>query len=232
MKKRTREILLILFLIIASLIYFYPSLSDFWNQYHQSMAIAGYVNSVSSTDMKEADKMKKEAEDYNRRLLRMEDRYHLSKEDYEAYLQILDITGTGIMSYLEIPRIHVCLPVYHGTDDTVLQIASGHIPGSSFPIGGKGTHCVISGHTGLPSARLFTDLRKLQMGDFFLIKTLGDTLVYEVDQIHTVLPEELEDLEIDPSKDYCTLVTCTPYGINSHRLLVRGERYLGAFEET
>ena len=231
MRKRTRWIILFVLILISALIYFYPDLSDFWNQYHQSAAIAGYVNSVREYDSSKAERMRKEAEEFNQRLRTMEDRYHLSKEDYVRYLQILDITGTGIMSYLEIPKIHVCLPVYHDTDDSVLQIALGHIPGSSFPIGGRGSHCVISGHTGLPSAKLFTDLRKLREGDFFLIKTLGDTLVYEVDQISVVLPEELQDLEIAPNKDYCTLVTCTPYGINSHRLLVRGERYYGAFDK-
>ena len=230
MSRKKRILILLLSVSVGALICFYPVISDFWNQYHQSVAIAGYVNSVSEYDSSKAEKMRREAEEFNKDLLTMEDRYHLSEENYRRYLRILDVTGTGIMSYLEIPKIHVSLPLYHDTEDSVLQIALGHIPGSSFPIGGKGTHCVISGHTGLPSAKLFTDLRKLKEGDFFLIRTLGDTLVYEVDNINTVLPEEVNDLEIDENKDYCTLVTCTPYGINSHRLLVRGKRYFGAFE--
>ena len=128
------------------------------------------------------------------------------------------------MGYIDIPSIDVELPVYHGTDDTVLQIAVGHIEGSSFPVGGEGTHCVVSGHTGLPSAKLFTDISKLKNGDTFKLQVLDRTLTYQVDQIDVVLPNQLDDLAIDPSQDYCTLVTCTPYGVNTHRLLVRGHR--------
>ena len=128
------------------------------------------------------------------------------------------------MSYIEIPNIKCSLPIYHGTDEAVLQIAVGHIEGSSLPVGGVNTHCVLSGHRGLPSAKLFSDLDKLEEGDLFMIRTLDQTLTYEVDQIRIVLPEEIDDLKIVEGEDLCTLVTCTPYGINTHRLLVRGHR--------
>nr|MCR4752721.1 class C sortase [Eubacterium sp.] len=149
----------------------------------------------------------------------------------EEYRSILDVTGTGIMGYVEIPSIGVHLPIYHGMDESVLQVAIGHLEGSSFPVGGTGTHAVITGHRGLPSAKLFTDIDQLKEGDKFLLQILDRTMTYEVDQIRIVLPEELQDLEIDPEKDYCTLVTCTPYGINTHRLLVRGIRVENDEEE-
>ena len=151
-------------------------------------------------------------------------RYVLSEEELKEYNSILDVTGTGIMGYIDIPKIDVSLPIYHGIDQAVLQIAIGHIEGTSFPVGGEGTHCAVSGHRGLPAAKLFTDLDKLEEGDKFIVQVLDRTLTYEVDQIRIVLPEEMQDLDLDPEKDYMTLVTCTPYGINSHRLLVRGHR--------
>ena len=140
------------------------------------------------------------------------------------YMQTLNYQQRSVMGYVEIPKIHISFPVYHGSEDSVLQVAIGHLEGTSFPVGGIGTHCVISGHRGLPSAKLFTDIDQLQNGDRFLIQVLDRTLTYEVDQIRIVLPSELQDLEIDPNEDYCTLVTCTPYGVNTHRLLVRGHR--------
>ena len=165
------------------------------------------------------------AQAYNKKLLaKSGDRFVLTDEEKEAYNKVLDVTGTGIMGYVNIPRIAVSLPIYHGTDPAVLEIAVGHIEGSSLPVGGKGTHCVISGHRGLPSAKLFTDIDRLKEGDTFQLQVLNRTLTYEVDQIRVVLPDQLEDLAIDPDKDYCTLVTCTPYGVNTHRLLVRGHR--------
>ena len=142
----------------------------------------------------------------------------------ESYESLLDVSGNGIIGYIEIPTIKCSLPIYHGTDEAILQIAVGHIEGTSLPVGGSGTHCVLSGHRGLPSARLFTDLDKMVVGDTFMMRVLDETLTYEVDQIRIVLPNEMDDLEIEEGKDYCTLVTCTPYGINSHRLLVRGHR--------
>ena len=165
-----------------------------------------------------------EAEAYNAELVEKEHRFAPTEEDLEYYNSILDVTGTGIMGYVEIPKLHISFPIYHGSEDTVLQIAIGHLEGTSFPVGGTGTHAALTGHRGLPSARLFTDIDQLVDGDHFMVHVLNRTVTYEVDQIHIVLPEEMEDLAIDPEKDYCTLITCTPYGINSHRLLVRGRR--------
>ena len=165
-----------------------------------------------------------EAEAFNTYLSQKSGRFNLSEQELETYNSILDVTGTGIMGYIDIPSIKISLPVYHGTDEAILQIAIGHIIGTSFPIGGEGSHCAVSGHRGLPSAKLFTDIDKLQAGDKFLLQVLDRTLTYEVDQIRIVLPQELQDLEIDPYSDYCTLITCTPYGVNTHRLLVRGHR--------
>lgn len=148
----------------------------------------------------------------------------MTKEERKEYESLLNVSENGIIGYIEIPVINCSLPIYHGTDETVLQIAVGHIEGSSLPVGGLGTHCVLSGHRGLPSAKLFTNLDKLSEKDTFYIRVLNETLTYEVDQIRIVEPHEVEALEIEPGKDYCTLVTCTPYGINTHRLLVRGHR--------
>ena len=150
--------------------------------------------------------------------------FNISEAEYAEYASILDITGTGIMGYIQIASIGVNLPVYHGVDEGILQIAVGHIPGSSFPIGGERTHAVMSGHRGLPSAKLFSDLDKLGEGDVFTVTVLDRTFTYMVDQIRIVLPEETDELAIQPGEDFCTLVTCTPYGINTHRMLVRGRR--------
>lgn len=203
----------------------YPTFADWWNSFHQSRAIAGYAEQVSQIDDADYEKMLKDARAYNRKLLKKGDgRFNMTDEEREEYNSILDITGTGIMGYVEIPKINVSLPIYHGTEESILQIAIGHIEGSSLPVGGTGTHCVISGHRGLPSAKLFTDLDQLQEGDIAQITVLDEILTYEIDQIRIVMPNELEELAIDPRKDYLTLVTCTPYGINSHRMLVRGHR--------
>lgn len=148
----------------------------------------------------------------------------MTEEERAEYESLLNVSGNGIIGYIEIPMIQCSLPIYHGTEESVLQIAVGHIEGSSLPTGGAGTHCVLSGHRGLPSAKLFTDLDQLAEGDTFILRILDETLTYEVDQIRTVEPYELDDLGIEEGKDYCTLVTCTPYGINTHRLLVRGRR--------
>ena len=150
--------------------------------------------------------------------------FKLSDEEYAEYESLLDLTGTGIMGYVQIPSIDVNLPVYHGTEESVLQVAVGHIAGSSLPVGGEGSHCVLSGHRGLPTARLFTDLDDMGMGDLFTVSALDEVFTYEVDQIRIVLPEEVDELGIVPGKDFCTLVTCTPYGVNTHRMLVRGHR--------
>lgn len=228
-KKKRRghlvDAILILAVLIGAGLLAYPGFSDWWNDLHQSRAIAGYVARVSDMSEESSSSMWEAAQIYNEKLLtKSGDRFILTDEEKELYNSILDVTGTGIMGYVNIPKIGVSLPIYHGTDPAVLEIAVGHIEGSSLPVGGKGTHCVISGHRGLPSAKLFTDIDQLQEGDTFQLQVLNRTLTYEVDQIRIVLPDELQDLAIDPEQDYCTLVTCTPYGVNTHRLLVRGHR--------
>ena len=224
-KKHWSTVLLLLILLAGAGLLGYPTFADWWNSFHQSRAIAGYSEQVSQIDDAEYEKMLKDAHAYNRELLKKGDgRFNMTDEERKVYDSLLDVTGTGIMGYVEIPKINVSLPIYHGTDETILQIAVGHIEGSSLPVGGEGTHCVISGHRGLPSAKLFTDLDQLQEGDIAQITVLDETLTYEIDQIRIVLPNELEELAIDPKKDYLTMVTCTPYGINSHRMLVRAHR--------
>ncbi len=202
----------------------YPTVSDWWNKQHQSEAIATYQQAVSDNSAEKNQELWDEAVAYNATLQPGTSRFTLTEDELAQYESLLNVTGTGIMGYVRIPKINVELPIYHGTDDATLQIGVGHIPGSSLPVGGLGTHTVISGHRGLPSARLFTDIDQLEEGDLFEIDVLGKTLTYQVDQIRTVLPDELQDLDIDPNMDLATLVTCTPYGVNTHRLLVRGHR--------
>ena len=224
MRRRLGNILLTLAFVLGIALIAYPSFSDWWNSFHQTRAIAGYTAQVANMDKEEFDRMWAEAEAFNDYLAKKPGRFNLTDEELATYNSILDVTGTGIMGYIDIPSIKISLPVYHGTDEAILQIAIGHIEGTSFPIGGEGTHSAVSGHRGLPSAKLFTDIDQLQAGDKFLLQILDRTLTYEVDQIRIVLPQELQDLEIDPNQDYCTLITCTPYGVNTHRLLVRGHR--------
>ena len=202
----------------------YPSLSDYWNSMHQTRAIASYAETVSQLDTAQYDEMWKAAQDYNRSLAQRETAFALADEQKAAYESLLDISGLGVMGYIEIPEIDCSLPIYHGTEESVLQVAVGHLEWSSLPVGGEGMHCVLSGHRGLPSAKLFTNLDKLAVGDTFLLRVLDEVLTYEVDQILIVEPEQVDALGIVPGEDYCTLVTCTPYGINTHRLLVRGHR--------
>ena len=223
-KKNISTIILVLIFFVGLSLLLYPIISDYWNSFHQSQAIATYAEAVAELDDEDYEKMWREAEAYNQKLSNQPNRWNLTEEEEEEYNRILDIGGTGIMGYIEIPEIKVSLPIYHGTDEGVLQIAVGHIPGSSLPVGGIGTHSVVSGHRGLPSAKLFTNLDELDEGDVFMIRVLDETLTYEVDKISIVEPDDLTGLEIDPELDLCTLVTCTPYGVNSHRLLVRGHR--------
>lgn len=224
MKKHLTNILLVIIFLIGLSLLLYPTLSDYWNSFHQSRAIASYAESVAQLDDKQYDEILESAKEYNSSLIQRAGILSLSEEELEEYNRQLNVGGDGIMGYIEIPSIDVHLPIYHGTEDTVLQVAVGHIEGSSLPVGGVGTHAVLSGHRGLPSAKLFTDLDELVVGDTFIFRILDETLTYEVDQILIVEPQEIEALMIDPEKDLCTLVTCTPYGINSHRLLVRGHR--------
>lgn len=224
MKKNLSTILLIVIFFVGLSLLLYPSISNYWNSFHQSHMIASYVEEVANMDQKKYDQLWQGAEDYNRALRDSYFHLTLNDEEYARYKKILDVTGTGIMGYIDIPKIKCSLPIYHGIDEAVLQIAIGHIAGTSMPVGGVGTHCVLSGHRGLPSAKLFTEIDKLIAGDEFMIRTLDEVLTYEVDQILIVLPEETDALKIEKDKDLCTLVTCTPYGINTHRLLVRGHR--------
>ncbi|MGN8753971.1 class C sortase [Blautia sp. HCP3S3_C4] len=223
-KKDFSTIALIIVFFVGVSVLLYPTVSDYWNSLHQSQAIATYADSVENMDEQDYEKLWDAAVSYNQKLFQSGHGLGLKDEEKEEYNKLLDVSGTGIMSYIEIPKIKCSLPVYHGTDEGVLQIAVGHIEGSSLPVGGLNTHCVLSGHRGLPSAKLFSNLDKLEEGDIFMIRTLDQTLTYEVDQIRIVLPDEVENLKIEEGKDLCTLVTCTPYGINTHRLLVRGHR--------
>ena len=211
-------------MLAGILIVAYPTFSDWWNSFHQTRAIVSYMNRVSDIDEAEADAMFAQAEAYNAGLVENTARFVMSDDERAVYNSILDLTDTGIMGYVEVPKVHINLPIYHGMDDSVLQVAVGHLEGSSLPVGGIGTHAALTGHRGLPSARLFTDLDQLVLGDRFVITVLNRTMTYEIDQIRIVLPSQLEDLAIDPGMDYCTLITCTPYGINTHRLLLRGHR--------
>ena len=225
MKKKQISTIIIALIFLAGLGFLlYPTVSNLWNRAHQSRAIATYTKQVEKLDDSQNKEMLKAARKYNKSLLKKSDHWKLSKKDKKKYESLLDVSGTGIMGYIEVPKIDCSLPIYHGTDEGALQIAIGHLEGSSLPVGGKSTHCVLSGHRGLPSARLFTDLDQMEEGDIFILNILGRKLAYEVDQIKVVLPEEMSDLEIEEGKDLCTLVTCTPYGINTHRLLVRGHR--------
>ena len=226
MKKKSRwgTVVLVLILLVGLSLLLYPTFSDYWNSFHQTQAIASYSKEVSQLDDETFEELKEEAIAYNNSLIGKSNRLNLSKADEKEYESLLDVTGTGIMGYIEISKIRCSLPIYHGTDDAVLQIAIGHIPGSSLPVGGESTHCVLSGHRGLPSAKLFSKLDQLEVGDTFVLRVLDDVLTYEVDQILIVEPQEINSLQIEEGKDLCTLVTCTPYGVNTHRLLVRVHR--------
>ena len=227
MKKKNNNwttVFLVLLLLAGVSLLLYPSLSDYWNSMHQTRAIASYAETVSQLDTAQYDEMWKAAQDYNRSLAQRETAFALTDEQKAAYESLLDVSGLGVMGYIEIPEIDCSLPIYHGTEESVLQIAVGHLDWTSLPVGGASTHCVLSGHRGLPSAKLFTNLDKLVEGDVFMLRVLDEVLTYEVDQILIVEPQDVAALQIVEGKDYCTLVTCTPYGVNTHRLLVRGHR--------
>lgn len=228
MKKKSKSnlsnIILVVILIIGVSLLLYPSVSDYWNSLHASKAISNYAENVESMDSVIYEKILQDAYNYNKLLLKRGNDYELDSEQKDLYYQTLDISKTGIMGYVEIPGIDCTLPIYHGTEEAVLQVAIGHLEWTSLPVGGASTHCVISGHRGLPSAKLFSNLDQLAEGDLFLIRVLDEILTYEVDLISIVLPNQIEGLHIVEGEDYCTLVTCTPYGVNSHRLLVRGHR--------
>ncbi len=217
------DIVIVVMFVVGLSVLLYPSVSSYINAKHASRAISLYSSTIDNASDEAIAGMMHVAESYNRALAGDRSAFYLP-DSVNGYETALDVTGTGVMGYIDIGKIGVQLPVYHGVDPTVLQIGVGHLEGTSLPVGGASTHCVLSGHRGLPSARLFTDLDKLEVGDTFTITVLRQTLIYQVDQIKVVLPSETDDLQIVPGKDYCTLLTCTPYGINTHRLLVRGVR--------
>ena len=223
MRKHWSTVLLIFVCLVGLALMLYPTVSDAWNRRHQSRAIIGYSSFVNELDDSDSREILEAAREYNRGIT--PDRIpQMTEEFLSEYNSQLDPMGNGIMGYIEIPSIQCSLPIYHGTEDSVLASAIGHINWSSLPVGGESTHCVVSGHRGLPSAKLFTRLDELIEGDIFMLKVLGETLTYEVDQILVVLPDEVNSLCVIEGQDLCTLVTCTPYGINTHRLLVRGHR--------
>lgn len=204
----------------------YPTVSSAWNRRRSAKTVAAYTELAAAIDPAVYEKMLADAEDYNRSLP-LEPEYVLTGTRLAQYQQLLDADGTGMMGYIDIPRIGVSLPIYHGTDEAVLQAAVGHLEWTSLPVGGSGTHCVLSGHRGLPNATLFTDLDQLEPGDTFTLHVLSRALTYTVREILVVEPEDTQALNIVPGEDLCTLMTCTPYGINTHRLLVRGTRTEG-----
>lgn len=224
LKKNRWNILLFFIIFIGICLLLYPTVADWWNSFHQSRAVASYTESINNMEREEYDRILQSALAYNEKLGKTGALWTMNKKQKKEYLSQLDPTGTGIMGYIDIPKINITLPIYHGTEEKVLQIAIGHIEGTSLPVGGITSHCVVSGHRGLPSAKLFTDLDKMAEGDTWTMTIMDYTVTYEVDQIRVVEPSDLSDLQIEKGKDYCTLVTCTPYGINSHRLLVRGHR--------
>ena len=219
------------FIFLVSLsVMLYPTFSNWWNQRHQTRAVASYKEAVAEMDNGETERLLAEAHDYNSQLAQLYAPF-TNFDEIPGYNDILNISGTGIMGYVSIPNIKVELPIYHGTSDGVLQIAAGHIQGSSLPVGGESTHAVISGHRGLPSAKLFTDLDQIVEGDIFTINVLNEVLTYEVEKILIILPTETDKLAIIPGEDEVTLMTCTPYGVNSHRLLIRAHRIESFFDK-
>lgn len=224
MKKRLFSIILISVFLIGFSLLAYPTVSNYINARHQSEAIASYEESISDLDTEDFSAYWDAANAYNQQLLDEPNRFVMTDEEEEEYESVLDPLGNGIMGYIEITSINVELPIYHGSDDDVLEVGAGHIEGTSLPVGGESTHCVLSGHRGLPSAKLFTDLDQMQIGDIFLIHVLDQVLAYQVDKISIVDPDDTDELAIVEGMDYCTLVTCTPYGVNTQRLLVRGVR--------
>ncbi len=226
-KKQNKSNILLALVFLAGLsLMLYPTVSNYLHSKVQSGVVSGYQQLVQTTNTEEHVRMISQARQYNELLAQRENPYVLPEEMLPQYEALLDFSGSGMMGYLEIPCIDVSLPVYHGVEEDVLQQAIGHLEWTSLPVGGENTHCVISGHRGLPTADLLTHIDRMRMGDHFYLNVLGETLEYQVDQIKVVLPEDTDDLIIEEGQDYVTLLTCTPYGINSHRLLVRGTRIL------
>lgn len=223
-RKYISTIILCITFITGLSLLLYPTVSNYWNSQHQTQAVVDYAERIEKMDDSEKLAEIDRAREYNLGLVDNGRRFSPNKEEKEIYNSILSVDDNGMMGYITIPELRLKLAIYHGVDESVLQVGIGHIEGSSLPVGGDSTHCVISGHRGLPSAKLFTDIDKLVVGDVFMLHVYDEMLTYEIDQILIVEPEDYSALAIEEGKDYCTLVTCTPYGINTHRLLVRGHR--------
>ena len=224
MRKHISTIILCITFITGLSLLLYPTVSNYWNAQHQTQAVVDYTARIERMDDSEKLAEIDRAREYNSLLVDNGRRFSPNKEEKEFYNSVLSVDDNGMMGYITIPELRLKLAIYHGVDESVLQVGIGHIEGSSLPVGGESTHCVLSGHRGLPSAKLFTDIDKLVIGDVFMLHVYDEMLTYEIDQILIVEPEDYSALAIEEGKDYCTLVTCTPYGINTHRLLVRGHR--------
>ena len=223
MKKHLLSIIIILMFLIGFSVLLYPAVSEYINSKHASHVISAYNDLLTDANDDKLEHYFTEADDYNTRLDGNRSAFY-QPEKVSGYDTSLDITGTGIMGYIDVDKLNIELPIYHGVSPEVLQVGIGHLPGTSLPVGGSSTHAVLSGHRGLPSAKLFTDLNEMEIGDRFRITVLNRIFTYEVDQVKVIQPTDTADLQIETGKDYCTLMTCTPYGINTHRLLVRGVR--------
>ena len=221
---RWSDVLLALALTIGTFLLAYPSLADYWNNIHQYRAIMEYADQVARMSVNEYAELIHSAEDYNARLADGKKKWAVTEDQLKDYESQLSFNASGNMGYINIPKINIQLPIYHGVSEKVLQTSIGHMPETSLPVGGESSHCVLSGHRGLPSAKLFSELDKLVEGDTFTLSILNETYTYEVDQIRVVIPSNVSDIRIVPGQDLCTLETCTPYGVNTHRLLVRGHR--------
>ena len=224
LKKQMPNIIFGLIFLVGLAVFLYPSVSNYINSKHQTRAISNYEAMLNYVSQEDYSKFWNAAIDFNERLYGSSDFLHLTDPEKEEYYKLLDPTGTGVMGYIEIENIGVSLPVYHGTEESVLQVGIGHLEGTSLPTGTENTHCILSGHRGLPSSKLFTDLDQMIVGDTFLLHIMDKTFAYQVDNINIVLPEQTGGLFIQDGKEYVTLVTCTPYGVNTHRLLVRAKR--------
>jgi len=226
--RRVLTIALFAVIFLAGLsVLLYPVISDYYNSHGHVKAVNQYFDTVKNLNQRDYTELLEAANEYNRKLLKKPSRFIMSEEDLAEYKSLLNPVGSGIMGALEIETINISLPIYHGTNESVLQVGLGHLEGSSLPVGGPGTHAVITGHRGLPSSTLLTNLDRLIVGDIFVLNVLREKLIYRVEQITIVLPDDTTALAIVPDEDYCTLVTCTPYGINTHRLLIRGYRIEG-----
>ena len=224
MKKRISTIITVIVFVTGLSLLLYPTVSNYWNSLHQTKAVANYSDAMEKMSRKKKQDAIDAAKAYNEALLSNVGRFTPTEEELNTYKSLLNADGTGMMGYIEIPEIRCELAIYHTVEESVLQVGIGHLEGSSLPVGGSGTHCVLSGHRGLPSAQLFTKLDRLKNGDIFMLHVYDQVLTYEVDQIAIVEPEDYGLLQIEEGQDLCTLFTCTPYGINTHRLLVRGHR--------